>query len=216
MISKTTAKFWEKYEKFKKNFQEWYLSFQNMFGQDDIIQTNIEVTNIDYYEDLAIANNVVDAKVENKSSFKNVVEENENGQMAIKKSEYDDVSEDTPEIYYIQVVGDDDDLFDTTYENFDSTLEWFYYVCLNYFRIQDYTALNIVDFYGFFAVVFIFFLLIYDCINNLASFTQFFNQRHAYQMGRNQPRRCHQLLSCFQETTVSSIYFLYVYLTCFM
>lgn len=71
-------------------------------------------------------------------------------------------------------------------------------------------------FYGFMIVLLFFFVLVYDCIGNISTFTQYFNQRHAYQLRRNQPRRYHQLLGCFQETTVCSLSFLYLYLACFI
>lgn len=206
VITKTTEKFWEKYEKFKKNFQD-------KFWQDDEIRVNIEVTNIDYYEDLATSEDVTDAKFDNKLVTEEIIEEKE--QIPLERSEYDDVDEDAPEICYFEVVEDDDDFF-YSYELFDSVFEWFYYVCLKFFKIHEYTDTNIGGFYSFLLLFLLFFFLVYDCISNIAVYTQYFNQRHAYQLVRNQPRRYNQLFSCIQETAFCTISFSCLYLTCFI
>lgn len=213
MITKTTEKFWEKCEKFKKDFQEWYLSIQNKFWQDDIIQTHVEVTNIDYYEDLGTSEEITDTTINNNLTAREITGEKE--QIFLDICEDDDLDEDGQEIVFFEVVEDEDDFF-YSYELFDSALEWFYYVCVKFFRIQEYTEINIVVFYGFIVAFIFFFFLVYDCIGNIAAFTQYFNQRHAYQLVRNQPRRYNQLLSCIQETAFCTISFSCLYLTCFI
>lgn len=82
----------------------------------------MEITNanIDYYEDLAISETVTDAKLESSPFSEDTTEEE--GQLVLEKSEYDDVDEDAPEVYYFTVVEDDEDIF-YNYEYFDSISE---------------------------------------------------------------------------------------------